>query len=387
MVVSHQISTELNRQLIAFRQDLHQHPELSGQEQETAARLQTFLRAYEPAEILTKLGGQGVAAVYVGAKPGPTVVLRSDMDGLPIAEVAQHDHSSQRLQVSHACGHDGHMTMVAGLAALLQQQPIARGKVVLLFQPAEETGAGAAQVVVDPRFVALQPDYVFGLHNLPRMPLGQVVWRPGSFAAASQGAVIRLDGKPSHAAYPEHGVSPALAMAELVAALTQLPQIGQFEDFVLVTVVHALLGAIAFGTAPGNAEVRATLRSYQDGDMARLVEAVIQLATNIATNHGLTATWEWQEVFPATTSHPEALAILESAIATCSFDSQVIAEPFRWSEDFGHYTQRHCGALFGLGSGVDQPQLHNENYDFPDELIPYGVTLFEQIVRQILATA
>ncbi len=380
------LQQNLLNQLIQFRQQIHQHPERSGQEQQTAQRVLNFVDAYQPDEVIQNLAGHGLAVLYRGQQAGPTVLIRADMDALPIQETGAIAHCSQVIGTAHACGHDGHMTIVAGLAALLHQQPIERGCVVLLFQPAEETGEGAAQVIASPAFQALQPNYVFALHNLPRYPLGQVLIRCGSFTAASTGVIVRLQGKTSHAAYPEYGRSPALAMAQLVQEIAALPQRLQADltDFVLTTVVYARLGEIAFGTAPGAAEVMATLRSYRNDDMDKLKAAVEQIAIALAAADQLEVNIEWVESFPATENHPAAVEIVKTAIAACQADWIEPESPFRWSEDFGHFTQRYPGALFCLGSGEQQPQLHNSDYDFPDALIQPGVQLFYQIVQTVL---
>lgn len=380
------LSPHLLNQLIQFRQHIHQHPELSGQEQQTAQHVLDFINVYHPDEVVPNLGGHGCAVVYRGQRSGPTVLIRADMDALPIQETGAIAHCSHIPHTAHACGHDGHMAIVAGLAALLHHQPLERGSVILLFQPAEETGEGAAQIVASPAFQALQPDYVFALHNLPRYPLGQVVIRSGSFTAASTGVIVRFQGKTSHAAYPEHGRSPALAMAQLVQTITALPQQLQADlaDFVLTTVVHARLGEIAFGTAPGEAEVMATLRSYRNDDMTQLKTAVEQTAIALAAADQLEVSLDWVESFPATENDPAAIEILKTAIAACQANWIEAETPFRWSEDFGHFTQRYPGALFGLGSGEQQPQLHNPDYDFPDALIQPGVQLFYQIIQTVL---
>lgn len=372
-------------ELIQLRQTVHRYPELSGQEAQTAQRLQQFVTRYDPDQVITGLGGHGLAVVYTGSQPGPTILIRADMDGLPIQETGDWDYCSCIPSTAHLCGHDGHLTMVAGLAAWLHQQPLQRGRVILLFQPAEETGAGAAQVIASDRFADLRPDYVFALHNLPRYPLGQVVLRTGTFAAASKGMIIRLQGTPSHAAHPEHGRSPALAMARLVQEITALGQNSdRYQDFVLTTVVHARLGEIAFGTAPGEAEVMATLRSYRDEDMALLTATVEELAQEVAQAEGLTVTWEWTDVFPATVNQREATAMVKAAAIARGLDWLEAPDPFRWSEDFGYFTQSTCGAMFGLGAGSHHPQLHNADYDFPDSLIPYGVELFAQLITDLL---
>ncbi|PSN12075.1 amidohydrolase, partial [filamentous cyanobacterium CCP5] len=327
--------TQLN-QLTQLRQTLHQHPELSGEEVNTAQRVKQFISRYEPSQIIANLGGHGVAAVYKGAEPGPTAMIRADLDALPIQETSHFPHRSQQPNTAHLCGHDGHATIVAGLASWLQQHPPDRGQVVLLFQPAEETGAGAYQVTQAAEFDAIRPDYVFALHNLPRYPFGQVLLCPTGFAAASTGIIIRLQGKPSHAAHPEDGRSPALAMAQLVTDITQLPKLQDFQDFVLTTVIHARLGEIAFGTTPGEAEVMATLRSYRDDDMAILTQKVESMAQAIAIAADLQVDISYTETFPATRNHPEATDIVKQAAIACGYDYRIADSPFRWSEDFGY---------------------------------------------------
>lgn len=383
--MSFALAPQLLQDLTQLRRHLHQHPDRSGQEARTAQCIQHFVQCYCPDQILTDVGGHGIAVLYQGAAPGPTVMIRADLDALPIAEISAVAHRSHTAQTAHLCGHDGHMVMVAGLAAALQAQPLPRGRVVLLFQPAEETGAGAAAVIASPEFAQIQPDYVFALHNLPGYPLGQVVLRSREFAAASQGVIIQLQGHPSHAAHPEAGLSPAIAMAHLITELTQLPTTAPGRDFRLVTVIHARLGEVAFGTSPGEATVMATLRSYRDDDMTDLTTAVETLAHTTAAAAGLTVEIRYTEVFPATVNDPTATERVKQAAIACGCDWHEPETPFRWSEDFGYFTQRSCGAMFGLGSGRSQPQLHQAQYDFPDALIPYGLKLFWQLITDILA--
>ncbi|NIS83210.1 MAG: M20/M25/M40 family metallo-hydrolase, partial [Anaerolineales bacterium] len=183
--------------------------------------------------------------------------------------------------------------------------------VVLLFQPAEETGTGAQQVLGDVRFQDIRPDYIFALHNLPGYPFGRVLIREDVFSCASRGMVVKLMGVSSHAAYPEHGRSPAGALAEIIQGLSQLPE--QLNGFTLVTVIHARLGEIAFGTAPGYAEVMATLRSDQNDHMERLAQEAVELVTHTAQKHGLDAEISWRDSFAATVNHGEAVKIVEEA--------------------------------------------------------------------------
>ncbi|MFO7608685.1 MAG: M20/M25/M40 family metallo-hydrolase [Candidatus Krumholzibacteriia bacterium] len=178
--------------LVALRHRLHALAELSGAEAATAAAVADLLRACAPADLLTGLGGHGVAAVFAApaGAPGPTVVLRAELDALPIPETLDLDHASLTAGCAHKCGHDGHTAILLGVARELAATPPAGGRVVLLFQPAEETGQGAARVAADPRFLDLSPDWLFALHNLPGYPAGKVLVRAGAFCAGSAGLTV-----------------------------------------------------------------------------------------------------------------------------------------------------------------------------------------------------
>jgi amidohydrolase len=368
--------------LIELRKLLHRHPELSGHEAETARIVSEFIHSCMPDIIVRGLGGNGIACIFKAKRPGLTVAFRGELDALPVEEENQFPHRSRSPKISHACGHDGHMAIVAGLGMRLAQQRPQRGRVVLFFQPAEETGEGAAMMIGDRCFKDLQPDYIFALHNLPDHPLGRILIREGSFSCASRGMIIKLWGMTSHAAYPEKGRSPAQAMAEIIESLSDLPQTS--EGFSLVTIIHARLGEVAFGTTPGYAEVMATLRSQDDRSMERLVQRAEDLAGETGERHGLDVEISWSDVFSATLNHPEAVALVERAGSACGMTIEKTEAPFRWSEDFGRFLARYQGALFCMGAGENHAPLHSPHYDFPDDLIEPGVTLFEQIVREIL---
>ncbi|MBE9080318.1 amidohydrolase [Romeria aff. gracilis LEGE 07310] len=234
-----------------LRRRLHRQPELSGAEFQTAQQILHFFADLKPDETLTELGGTGVAFVFSGAEPGPTVLLRCELDALPIQEENTFAHRSTAAGCAHKCGHDGHMAILAAVGIQLAAQRPLRGRVVLLYQPAEETGQGAAAVIADEKFSQIRPDYVFALHNLPGQPLGQVVVRSGTFSCASRGVTITLLGKTAHAAQPETGISPAAAMCQLIDELSQLPtRLGFGDELAFATVVGARLGEKAFGTSP-----------------------------------------------------------------------------------------------------------------------------------------
>ena len=368
--------------LVELRKRLHRHPELSGHEAETARIVSKFIHSCMPDTIVRGLGGNGIACIFKAKRPGLTVAFRCELDALPVEEKNPFSHRSQSPKISHACGHDGHMAILAGLGMRLAQHRPQRGRVVLLFQPAEETGEGAGSMIEDSRFRDIQPDSIFALHNLPGHPLGRVLIREGSFNCASRGMIIKLRGVSSHAAYPEKGRSPAQALAEIIESLPGLPDGG--EGLSRVTIVHARLGEKAFGTAPGYAEVMATLRSQDEGSMERLVQRAEDLTGETGERHGLDVEISWSDVFSTTLNHPEAVDLVERAGSACGMTVEKTEAPFRWSEDFGRFSARHRGALFCLGAGENHPPLHSSQYDFPDDLIEPGVTLFEQIVRDIL---
>lgn len=379
--------------LCALRKELHQMPEVSGEEAQTAARIARELEQAGADRIWTGLGGHGVAAEFTGTQPkGPTVMIRCELDGLPIHEVSEAPHRSLIDGKGHLCGHDGHMVMVLGVALALKARP-ATGRVILLFQPAEETGAGAVAVISDPRWPEIRPDYAFAYHNVPGRPLGEIGLRKGVSNCASRGMKIRFEGKTSHAAAPEDGVSPANAMARLMQSLPRLgPGGGMDENFALATLTHAQLGEASFGIAPGSGELRVTLRSQTDARMDLMVQQaetdVAQAldACCVASQQAPTAEVSWHDVFLATVNDAEAIEIASHAATQLGLALRTMDGPMRWSEDFGRFglAGAHSAMLF-IGSGEDQAQLHNPNFDFPDALTPIGVSLLLELVTQILA--
>ncbi|MBL4916032.1 amidohydrolase [Tabrizicola sp. DMG-N-6] len=369
----------------AFRHDLHRHPEVSGAESKTAARVLAHLAPTRPDHVLTGLGGHGVALAYDMAAPGPTVMIRAELDALPITELSEAPHASSLPGTGHLCGHDGHMAILAATARLIRRHPPARGRVLLLFQPAEETGAGAAAVLADLAFGGVAPDWALSLHNMPGLPRGAALLAEGPANCASMGLRLSFGGKTAHAAQPETGLSPATALARLIPALTALGPGGAMgPDFRLVTITHARLGEPAFGIAPGEAELWATLRSRDDGPMAALLAEATALAQAAAEADGLTLEISHHDVFAACANHPQATAVLEGAAQATGLALRTDGLPFRASEDFGRFAALCPSAMLFLGAGEGHPALHNPDYDFPDALIAEGAALFDHAIRQIL---
>jgi amidohydrolase len=371
--------------LITLRKRLHRAPELSGRESKTAKLIADRAARYHPDDILSGLGGAGVAVVFAGNGPGPTLLIRAELDALPLTEEEKGTHTSKKARIAHLCGHDGHMAIVAGLFPLLAERRPARGRAVLLFQPAEETGAGAAAVLADPRFTGITPDLFFALHNIPGFPTGVVLTRRNEFASASAGMIARLTGKTAHAAEPEKGLNPARAIAELIPALIDLPEkLAGLREFALCTIVGIALGGHAFGTSAGDGELLATLRAYRNDDMDILTAQATALSKDIALKHGLRCTVGFTEQFPATVNDPAAVTLVETAAQRNGIAVEPLSEPFKWSEDIGHFTARFPGALFGIGAGERHPPLHHPSYDFPDDIIKTGITMFHTLIREVL---
>lgn len=375
-------------ELVALRRDLHRHPELSNHEAKTAHRVADFLSNTGPDRILRGLGGCGVAVVYDSGKPGPTLLFRSELDALPIEERSGVPHASLVPGISHMCGHDGHTAIVAALGRVFGRRRPSRGRIVLMFQPAEETGNGALDVVSDPQFAEIVPDFAFSLHNFPGVPFGEVRLKTGTVNCASRGIRIRLEGKTAHASMPETGRSPMPALSQLMPALPALGQ-ATFEDdnFRMVTVTHATMGEAVFGVAPGHAEVWATLRTRRDDEMTDLCGAVETLVTRIASEHGLALRFGYHEIFVASVNEPEAVSHLRRALDEEGIVHGEASLPMRASEDFGVFGRTAKSAMLFLGAGERHPALHNPDYDFPDDLIPIGARIFARVADLLLEPA
>jgi amidohydrolase len=385
------LSAEDIADLTAWRRIIHANPELSGEEEQTAARVCQMLEPTGPTQIIRGLGGHGVAAIYDSGVSGPRILLRCELDGLAIEDLADIPHRSRVSGKGHQCGHDGHMAILAGVARILGRAKPKRGAVILMFQPAEEDGSGARKVVADPAFAPLKPDYAFAIHNMPSRPFGEVDIIDGPFSCASRGMRLKLTGKTAHASQPETGVSPMRAIAELMPELTALGSpIGtklSDPEFSLVTVTHANMGAPVFGVAPGEAEIFATLRTLTNAKMQGLVRRAEALAFEVAQREGLKVEISYNDVFDTCENDPQAAGIVRSALDRLATPHSIGMLPMRASEDFGCFGDTAKLAMLLLGSGEDLPALHNPDFDFPDSLIPIGVRIFMTIVDEAMGRA
>ncbi len=371
-------------ELIRLRHKLHQHPELSGEEHDTAQLFYEKLKALNPDELYFNLGGGGLAAVFSGSEPGPTILFRTELDALPIEETLDIPYRSKVKGVSHKCGHDGHMAIIYGLTQDIANNRPKRGRVTLLFQPAEETGEGARAIVADPNYSSLNPDFCFALHNLPGHPMGQVMVRAGAFTCASRGMVINFTGYTAHAAYPETGNSPALALAELLQAFPKISSSIDKDELIMTTTIHAIMGEPALGVAPADATFMVNLRSETNEGMELLVSAAEQKVKTTAEHFGLEYKIEWTEIFDANFNDEDCVNQVVQAAELTGHGVRWLEEPFRWAEDFGAISASAKGAMFAFGAGENNPQIHNSDYDFPDQLIDKGKSIFFEIYRNHL---
>lgn len=372
------------KDLIALRRKLHAFPELSGRETETSDTIARFLLMCNPDHIIRNVGGHGVLAVFDSRRNGINVLFRADIDALPIHEHSFIEYNSMHPGVSHKCGHDGHTAILAGFAEYLKSNRPESGKLYLLFQPAEETGEGAFKAITELDFNDL--DYAFALHNLPGYELNSIIIKEGTFASASRGMIITLTGRSSHASEPEKGISPANALASLIQVLPRLAGRDQlYPEYSMVTIVHATIGGPAFGTSPGEAMLMATLRGSSDDRIKELDGRIRTQVSELAAANNLSFNISYSDEFPATVNDKDAIEVIRTAAFSSGHQIQMLNEPFRWSEDFGHFSKVCKSALFGLGAGISHLPLHNAEYDFPDEIIASGVEIWKAIYKQLFS--
>ncbi|HIB67490.1 MAG TPA: amidohydrolase [Phycisphaerales bacterium] len=361
-------------EVLELRWDLHRNPCLSSDEQDSADRIERWLKErVHPTEILRNFGGTGLAAVFDSGKPGSNVIIRTEIDALPMDDTPELPHCSTRPGIAHKCGHDGHAAIVTAVSVLLEKYPLPAGKAILLYQPAEETGVGARAILADTRFPKLEASWAFGLHNVPGHPLGQILIKDGPFCPASEGMSIKIIGAPSHASEPQKGKNPARALSQMISSFCGLPsELGGLNSVGLVTPTSIHMGHNDFGISPGEAELCFTVRAENNRQLAILVNAMRERASLIGSAHGLQMEFVRHDPFPATVNTPEGVQILKQAFDRLGYEPEEIPVIFPWSEDFGEFLMRMPGAFFALGSGVDHPPLHSSEYDFPDQLIPKG---------------
>lgn len=372
-------------ELISLRRELHKNPEVSGFEKETAVRIQNYLGQYPPTKLLTNIGENGILAIYEGKQKGKTILLRCELDALPIQEINSFEHKSKVENVSHKCGHDGHMAILCGVAKHVFENPLEKGNVALLFQPSEENGKGAQAVFDDKKFKFIQPDFVYALHNLPGYETNQIVLKEGTFTCAVNSIIVKLHGKTSHAGKPENGDNPALAISEIISAFLEKKQPNILdENYCVITPIYIEMGEKAYGVSAGYGEVHFTFRSNQNKLMQQIEDELQEIAITISREHNLIPEISWTESFKANENDKVAVDFIRTAARKAELSVLEKEVPFSFGEDFGLFTQHYKGAMFGLGSGKKVPALHNPDYDFPDEIINSGVSIFTSLIKEVL---
>ena len=367
-----------------IRRELHQHPELSGHEARTARFVEDKLQAFHPTKVIRHVGGHGLLVEYFFSEDGPTVLFRADMDAVAVQEPDDIPHHSQTPGVAHKCGHDGHTTILLRFARMLSEHPLTKGRILLLFQPAEENGSGSKAVLDTKVLDYYQIDKAFALHNIPGYPLHAVLCKEGCFTCAVVSVSITLTGKTSHAAEPQKGISPIPAILKIVDELSRWNNTDmQSDDYFLSTIVEIHVGKEAYGVSAGNGLIRATLRAKTD----KLLHQHARQLKNLVTTEcertpGLQHEMEWLEPFSANENDPQSVSLIKSATIRNNLPYLELQTPFSWGEDFGLFTQQYKGAMFGLGSGENCAPLHSPQYDFPDAVIETGATLFYTIAEE-----
>jgi amidohydrolase len=366
-----------------IRKEIHQNPELSQQEHHTANRIINYLTKHTTATV-SLIANTGVIVMYDSGIEGKSILLRADTDALPILEVNDFHYKSSVPGVSHKCGHDGHTAMMLGVARLLTAHPIKKGKVVLLFQPAEENGMGAEAVLKDTLFKHIHFDFVFALHNIPGIAKNKIVIKENNFNANVKSMIIKLQGKTAHAAEPEKGHNPALAIADILyyaeAATNNNPE---QDDFFLITPIHINMGELAYGISAGDGELHLTIRSWDLALFDSICTDLESFIEQTCSNYNLKASISWTQVFFANKNDSTANEFVRKAAIVNKLEVHEMSDSFKWGEDFGLFTQRFKGAMFGLGAGINTPALHNPDYDFPDDITATGIQQFFQIIQEI----
>lgn len=374
-------------ELTAWRRHLHTIPELDFDLFETSDFVAERLEAIGVDEIHRGIARTGIVALIRGRAPGAVVGLRADMDALPITEETGAPWASRRAGRMHACGHDGHTTILLGAARHLARTRTFAGTVALIFQPSEEMSGGGRVMVEEGMMERFGISRVFGLHNVPNLAFGHVATRPGSLLAAADEFRITLRGRGGHAAYPDEALDPVPGLLELGMALRQLTarRIDARDPAVLgLTVLEA---SRATNVIPETARLAGTVRTLSTRARDLLEEEVRRLAGGIAAAHGLSAEIDYQRGYPVTVNDPGSAALVARVAEGLFGAGNVTADcpPELGSEDFSYMLEARPGAFFFLGTGPGAG-LHSPRFDFNDEAIPHGAALFVALAEAALAT-
>jgi hippurate hydrolase len=381
---------DLQPDIQAWRRDIHQHPELQYDVHRTAAFVADRLREFGCDEVATGLGRTGVVGVIKGRKPAGSgdikvIGLRADMDALPIEEATSLPYASKTPGKMHACGHDGHTAMLLGAARYLAETRNFAGDVVVIFQPAEEGGAGAAAMIEDGLFDRFAIDQVYGMHNGPGIPVGSFAIRPGPIMAATDAIDLRIEGLGGHAARPHKCIDPVLAGAQLITALQGIVSrnVDPLESAVIsICEFHA---GNARNVIPQTAELKGTVRTLT-AEVRELVEKrVREVVAGVAQATGTKIDLEYERGYPVVVNHGPQTTFATQVAKEVAGDANVHEmPPLMGAEDFAYMLEKRPGAFIFCGNG-NSAGLHHPAYNFNDDAIVFGTSYWIKLVENSLA--
>lgn len=371
-------------ELVALRRQLHANPELSGQESATAALVADKLEAWGY-EVERGVGGHGVVARLRAGEGNRAISIRADMDALPIAEATGLPYASTTPGVMHACGHDGHTTMLLGAAEHIARTRRFSGTVNLIFQPAEEIGSGALAMIEDGVLDRYPCDAIFALHNHPGAPAGSYRMRSGPLMAASDTAVVTVRGKGGHASRPHLCVDPVVAASAIVMALQTIVSRSIDPTQTAVVTVGTIHGGSAVNVIPAEVKLEISIRSFSREVRALLLARLSDLCEQQAASFGAKAEVVFDHGNPVVLNTPDETAIaLEVVNEVVGTENVAECDLIPGSEDFGFFLERKPGCLLRLGNGMDSAFLHNPSYDFNDDSLVAGVAMWSRLVERYL---
>ncbi|MEM6636163.1 MAG: M20 aminoacylase family protein [Pseudomonadota bacterium] len=376
--------SEMQPQLTEWRRDIHRHPEILYDTHRTSALVADKLKAFGCDEVVTGIGRTGVVGVIRGRSDtkGRAIGLRADMDALPIHEATGLAHASETPGAMHACGHDGHTTMLLGAAQYLAETRNFDGTAVFLFQPAEEGGNGALAMVEDGVMDRFGIDEVYGMHNRPGLDVGQFAIRPGGTMAAVDQFSITLTGKGGHGAMPHLAVDPNVAAAHIVLALQTIASrtVDPLKQ-VVVSVCTLNADNDAFNVIPQTTRMGGTVRTLDAAIQDLTEDRLKEIATLTAAAHGCTAEVTYTRCVPVTVNAEEQTAFAADVAEAVAGSVDREVAPTMGGEDFSYMLDARPGAYIFVGNG-DSASVHHPAYDFNDEAIPAGASWFAEIVER-----
>ncbi|MBN9360576.1 MULTISPECIES: M20 aminoacylase family protein [unclassified Devosia] len=373
---------EFADEVAEWRRDFHVHPELQYDLPRTSGKVADLLRSFGVDEVVTGIAQSGVVGVIRGRGPGKTIGIRADMDALPILERTGLDYASQTPGRMHACGHDGHTAILLGTAKYLAETRNFDGNAVMIFQPAEEGGAGGRAMVEAGIMDRFGVDEVYGLHNMPGQDAGSIAMRVGGLMAASDEFNIVVEGQGGHAAWPQNTVDPVMITAQLITALHTIVSrdIDPIRSAVLS--VTMMQGGEAFNIIPQKVKLTGTVRSLNDEVRDLMEERLKAVTKGIVETFGGKAEVTYRRGYPVVENTPDETAYAAAIAATVVGEDRVDAnvDPKMGGEDFSYMLQARPGAYVFLGNGPSS-ELHSDTYNFNDEIIPVGVSFFVKLVE------